>query len=423
MNDRLASRPNRRTFLKSLGLLTGGLAFDQIPLLARPVSSRTALPSIGLLVPETASCPNLGRNLADGLKLALTQSVPGRAGEPALFTAPYGSSPMAAAEEARRLVDAHNVDLLVGVMNPAIAARLDRFLESKDRILLVADPGANIVRSSEHSGRIFYASLGYWQSGYAAGQWMVRNAGRRAFVASSFYESGFDALHAFRLGAESAGGEVAGSHISHVPPDPADMRRTMEMIGEVRPDFVYAVYSGSEAVDFVGAYAGSPSVRTIPLAGSAFLADQLDLRSAGRLSDGIRSCGCWSESIPGEENSSFMDSYRASTGRAADAFSLLGYESGLLIADAAGRSAGSLFSTLPDALRHAGITGPRGRVQMDPVTQVASGPLIVHETRWTGTRRSESILATIPPAGTRDAIIDAWRQETRTGWLNPYLCV
>src|SRR2546426_10380737 len=80
--------------------------------------------------------------------------------------------------------------------------------------LILADAGANIVRETEQSPYVFHNTLGYWQSSLALGEWAVRNIGKKVFVASSFYESGYDALYAFRLGAEIAGRRGRRTYIS-----------------------------------------------------------------------------------------------------------------------------------------------------------------------------------------------------------------
>src|SRR5262249_55244148 len=148
-------------------------------------------------------------------------------------------------------------------------------------LLLVSDAGADAVEPVRGGGSVFFDSLGYWQASWAMGDWAARNLGRRAVVAASLYESGYDSLYAFQPGLEEAGGEGVETCVTHVPPATHDTGRAIAAIRRAVPDFVFAAYSGQPAVDFVRAYADSGLARRVPLAGSSFLVDETLLPAMG----------------------------------------------------------------------------------------------------------------------------------------------
>ena len=94
---------------------------------------------------------------------------------------------------------------------------------NETRTPLIANTvGERIVTQAESSPYVFYNSLNYWQANKATGEWAAKNVGRKAFIAGSFYESGYDTVYAFRHGFEGTGGEVVGSYITHMKPDSDD---------------------------------------------------------------------------------------------------------------------------------------------------------------------------------------------------------
>jgi ABC-type branched-subunit amino acid transport system substrate-binding protein len=299
-----------------------------------------------------------------------------------------------------------------------VATSLSALLEERRALLVVSDAGADAIEPARGGGSVFYDSLGYWQASWAMGRWAARNLGRRAVVAASFYESGYDSLYAFQRGLEEAGGEVVETCVTHIPPARHDIGRALAAIREARPDFAYAVYSGQPAVDFVRAYAASGLARRVPLAGSGFLTDETLLPAMGGAALGIRSCLSWGPDLPTPENRDFTAAFQRATGRQPDAFAVLGHETARLIGTALAAGAGDRGG-LGSALATATFQAPRGRIAMSPTTHVTLVPLYLRETRRRHDLVGNEVVAELaPPSEARSiAILRAW---PKTGWLNAY---
>ena len=80
----------------------------------------------------------------------------------------------------------------------------------------------------------------------------------------------------------------------------------------------------------------------IPLLGSAFLTYENALASQGSAALGVRTAATWSPSLGGRANATFSSAYRKKTGRAPDAFAMLGYETGRMVSAALAGSGGKL---------------------------------------------------------------------------------
>lgn len=410
---------SRRRFLQALGIMTGAAA------VGLGTNSRSAEAStgerghltarIGLLLPESQPYASL----RTGFRLGLDQA--GASGVE-LVSEQVGH-PGAALQKARTLVLQEQVDLMVGVATPHVAAQLRPLLEQSGTFFIVADAGANMPRASEQSPNIFYHSLGYWRANWAMGGWTARNLGRRALIATSFYESGYDSLHTFRLGFEATGGVVADTVVTHVPPQKVDWRQVMAAIEQARPDFVYALYSGQDAIEFVRAYADAGLAGKIPLAGSAFLVDETLLPLHGEAARGIYSCLGWAPGLQNAENLAFMGAYRAMTGQTPDAFALLGYETAQLTLDTLAAAGGSRLERLSRELGTVRRPSPRGRVRMDATAHASSGPLFVRAVRPGEAGLQNEVIASLNPVEEWDPSLAGLRSGQRSGWTNAYLSV
>ncbi|MDB4897334.1 MAG: hypothetical protein JWN15_3596, partial [Firmicutes bacterium] len=192
----------------------------------------------------------------------------------------------AVAQGARRLVSARNGQL-IGLMGPNLAAAVGSELKGSGVTLLAVDTGANVIRADEESPQVVTHSLGLWRGAVALGAWAARRYGPRALVLSGIVESGYDMLHAFEIGVTEGGGDALPAIVTHAAAEPVDWTAVLKQVKEARPDVVYALYSGTSAVEFLQAWRAS-GLR-IPLVASPFLVDETILpRHQGRAA-GIRS--------------------------------------------------------------------------------------------------------------------------------------
>jgi branched-chain amino acid transport system substrate-binding protein len=424
-------RLNRRAFLKTSGAIAGlaavatllpGCSTTQSPLgslksFVVPESPVT----VGVLLPRSVSRPDVAQNVLAGMRLYAERF----ARRPLhLVVQEVGVGQHDAYLGAHALLEQGQVDLLAGVVNPALAPQLQELLHERRTILAVADVGANVPRSLEAHPYVFANSLGYWQASHAMGGWAARNLGSRAAIVSSFYDSGYDTIYAFRLGFEGTGGQVAETFVSHRPTDSDDhMPALMAQIAAAQPDFIYAISSGRQANAFLRAYAESGLAGRIPLAGASFtLAD----RSAHLY--GLPSMPMvlpWARNLGHAENQSFVTAYEAATGRPADALALLGYDTAQMIDTAITAAGGDVRDTaqLQQALGQVAFTSPRGALAIDPRSNSLAGPLYlgIAQQGSNGLRHEALEPIAIPTA--YDQQIAALRSSTKSGWTNAYLCV
>jgi branched-chain amino acid transport system substrate-binding protein len=381
---------------------------------------------VGVLLPQSTLYPRLGPNFLAGMKTCLSILGHDRAPQE-ISLAPedieLGAS--LALQKGATMLRNGRLNLLVGVLTPSVAASFKTLLAANKGLLLACNIGENVPRHEHHNPDVYYHTLGYWQANYALGSWAARTLGPRVVCATSFYDSGYDALHAFRLGVESAGGEVVETHITHISGVSEDLASLMAAIDSARPDAVYGGYCGQHAVEFVKAYASSRLAGRVPLVGSAFLTDESILSAQGNAALDIRTCFSWSPTLANQENNAFIAAYRQNTGQSPDAFALLGFEAARLVVEAVkgtGGDAGNA-SKLRAALAAARFDGPRGAVGMGTQGESAGGTFHLRKVKWEGRAPQNSFAGELNATPESDANIDAFRASEKTGWLNAYLSI
>lgn len=445
----MTSQPNhpspvsRRNFLKAAGSFAGAFVAAPVAAVGAPAAADTFATAassgslvaqgasqayrpvrIGLLLTQSQLQPELAQSMLSGMRLALAQASDQAGGRPVeIRTAQVSVSPYRAAEQARQFVMAEQVDLLVGFVGGQTAALLRPLLHERQIPLIVNTVGANVPRPASASPYIVRNSLQQWQASWALGAWAAASIGPRAVVASSFYESGYDTLHVFGQGFQSAGGTVLSTHVTHRPDQTGDLSAVMAAIAAARPDVVYAAYGGKLALSFVQAYAQAGLSSAIPLVASPFMVDEGLLAQHGRAGLHIRSGLSWSPLLQTAENRAFLVAYQARTGQTADAFAVLGHDAGRLIVQALNAVAGEIRTgRLAQALGAASFVGPRGQVTAQPEAQALHTSLYLREVRRAGGMIGNTIVAPLAAPPVLEIEATTARSGIKSGWANPYLC-
>jgi branched-chain amino acid transport system substrate-binding protein len=436
-------RLSRRAFLRRIGVATTTLAAGQLisacstnsaPNLARGMGSaseqmaasssaaRKDTLRVGVLLPQSQLYPAIGANFRAGMELYQVQARDNAATRPlTVLTHDYGTLPSLALEQARQLLADNQADLIVGSLSSGAAASLHPLLREREMPLLVSNIGANLARDDRQSPYIIRNSFSYWQSSWALGRWAAGQIGNQAFVASSFYDSGYDSLYAFQLGFESAGGTIISTKISHLPADAGKLHALMAEIRQAQPDLVFAAYSGPQAVDFVRAYAAAGLSTSIPLLGSGFLADENLLPEQGAAALGVKTVLPWARTLDLPANLAFTSAFQDFSGRPADPFAVLGYDTARLIAECACETRNP--NQLRQALAGAAFESPRGPVRMDSARLEIDAPLYLREVRASAAGLFNAVIEHLPAIPVSDTRIAALRAAERTGWSNTYLSV
>ncbi len=410
-----ARRLDRRAFIKAAALAAGALALPGRALAAgdgaseplalgnHPASVKASL-RLGVLLPERSVLPGMNEQFLGGMQLACDQAL--RQGyQVSLLPEQVSVGGGNAVQKGLGLVEQQRAGMLVAMLNPQVAEALAQAMEKHGLVVLAAEAGGDLP-PSRPAANLFYHTLGYWQSSLALGGWAAANLGKRAAMMASLYESGFDALYAFQAGFEAASGEVVHTQVTHASAAAVNWGEALAAAQQAQPDFIYAQYSGNQAVEFSQAYRAAGLTRRLPLAISGTLA------ADGKITAPY--CAGWSRALASRENLSFVRNFRMRYRRLPDSFAALGYEAAqavlAVLQVSGGRSGLGNYQAAFEALRFNGLRGP---LSMDAGTHSLNGPLYLNGIA----RQTPTSLAVAPAALEQVAQL---QQNVRTGWLHAY---
>ncbi|HYF66204.1 MAG TPA: ABC transporter substrate-binding protein [Herpetosiphonaceae bacterium] len=414
---------SRRTFIKTIAATTGLLAIpaalpDSAAAAGKaPVASTGriyALPSVGVLAPQSSAYPALSGNFINGLNLALYGQ--GRAGVGKGAVATAATSISATRASLDTMLARARVDVVVGVLRPT--DELQQALAAQGRALLATSFEAT-VPSGQPAGALQH-DLPYWQAAWALGNWAARNIGKRAAILHSFHESGYDASFAFYAGFLAGGGQECGMTVTH---SPSASRKLDAVVGEVaalKPDLVYLGYGATDGAETLAALRAS-GLGKLPTLASGAMLEAASLRQLGPAALGLRSAMPWNSDVASQASQDFVQAYRRVARSEPDHWSLLGFEIGSLLGVASQALKGNWGdpAAVQAALRGAQFAGPRGLVG----PQVAGGGFVIREVRSSGANLINASIASVSAAPLADPRIAELMAGVRSGWSLPYLTV
>ena len=377
---------SRRDFLKTFGLVSAALLTPSWSEYRnhRQFSRLEGVPlRVGVAIPSYAKERRRAINWLKGLRFGLNGQ------EVKLIPYTVEDRLRSISKTVKELVEAEKVDVLVGSVSPFASVQVASAIENSPVTFINAEVGANLVFPYHVRPNVFHHTLHYWQANWAAGEWAASQLGKRGAILATFYEAGFDALAAFQIAFENAGGEVLRTVITHSPTETWLAQETMSRLAGAKPDFVFLMGSGEEAIELLAAYKQSPLNERVPMIGAGFA-----------LAQGTRT-----PSI-----NTFATDFTTATRETPDALALLGYETALLIQNASQVIAQTGVS-LSQALANVSFTSPRGRILMD-TDRHATIPSAFVDGDGNPLGHLSSVSST--------AHLHAGWSDIRTGWITPY---
>lgn len=329
---------------------------------------------VGVLTTAGSGHPAGGPRLLDGLASGFASSAVGV--DARLLSRPVPQGCAGAAAGARELVAAGAQVIVAAVSSHAVGQVVPVCAEARAG-LVVANVGAHLVTARPTGHPVLQNSLQHWQCALSAGSWAARHLGRSLFMIVSVPDAGYDTVFAVRRGFQANGGEVVGRALTHESPTAPGLAAAARAARASGAAVVSVSASGPRAAQIVRACRAA-GVRAELVVDSLAL-EQFNIGSFGRQAVGLHSTASWTRSADTAANRAFVRGYRARTGSRPDAFSALGHDTALLVAEGVRRvlAAGRPWSALPRTLAGATVAGVRGPQAVHDELGTVSTPLAV----------------------------------------------
>ncbi|MCW9039024.1 MAG: ABC transporter substrate-binding protein, partial [Rhodospirillales bacterium] len=326
------SNTTRRRFLTGAAATVGAAAATSfIP--TRFAIAAKAPVRVGILLPYSGTYAMLGNSITDAMKLRIAQAggvMGGRAVE--YIAIDSEMSVPKAAQNANKLISKENVDFLVGPVHSGIAAVMAKIVgQRKTPIMIVPNAGSNDVTGGLCAPNIFRTSFSNWQAAYPGGTLMAKEGHKTCATISWKYGAGIQMMAAGRESFAKAGGKSVKDILLPFPN--VEFQAHLSEIAELKPDAVFAFFSGGGATKFLKDYAAAGLKDKIPLYGPGFLTEGVE-KAAGAAADGIKTTLHYASNLDNPANKAFRAAYKTATGNDANVFSVQGYDAGSLMLQA-----------------------------------------------------------------------------------------
>jgi branched-chain amino acid transport system substrate-binding protein len=263
--------------------------------------------TVGLLVPQSGVYSPLGADMRQGWQLWLDQHG-GMIGELDVDTvvADEGEGPETGVAAAQRLIQEERCDVLVGIVNSAVALGVADMVNESETLLLVANAGAGDITADARSPFIWRTSFSNAQVAAAMGSHMSDiDTGDGVYIVAPDYAAGDEALAGFR---EAFSGTITGES---KPPfgTTQDYQPVLSRIRNSGAEATFCFFAGSEAVNFVQQYHEFGLAEEIPLFGSGFLTEGEVLDAQGARALDVQTTLHYSTALDSPENTAFVEDY------------------------------------------------------------------------------------------------------------------
>lgn len=326
-----------------LGLLGAAAALPILPACGSSVGTARgdATIRVGLVIPQSGVYASLGTDLQRGWELWLEQHG-GQLGPYPVETvvADEGESPQTGVPAVQRMLQAENVDVVVGVVNSATALGVRDLMAEAGKLLVVTNAGAEDLTQRFRTPYIWRTSFTNAQLAAAMGRYLAESGfSDGVYVMAPDYAAGSEVITGFTRAFENGGGRVVGS-VKTPFGTTSDYQPYFAAIPVSGAKATFCFYSGSEAITFVRQYAQFGLASSIPLYSSGFLTEGNVLPQQGGAALGVYGALHYSDQLDNPANRAFVEAYRARHGEPPSCFSVQSYDAANVL-DRALRAAGA----------------------------------------------------------------------------------
>ncbi|GAA5515054.1 leucine-, isoleucine-, valine-, threonine-, and alanine-binding protein [Deinococcus carri] len=336
---------------------------------------------IGVLMPASGVYAQLGEEGYKGFTLYLDSIGNQVAGKKLqLIREDEEADPAVALRKANKLISSDKVDILAGVVLTPSAYALTDVVEEAKVPLIVFNAAGNALTRERKNPYVFRVSGNAWQYNNPFGKYVATKVSKNTFLVAADYAFGKESLADFKQSYTKAGGKIAGE--VYTPLGSTDFSPYLARIAAARPQAVYAVLSGSDAVLFMKQFAQFGLQKSVKLAVFGDMTDEKFIDAVGDSAVGAISALPWAQDLPNAQNQAFTTAYKNKyKGDLPGVFAQRGWDTARVIVEALKKTKGNVSNTeeLLAAMRSVTFPSPRGVFRFDPSTQNVINPMYVRE--------------------------------------------
>ncbi len=313
-------------------------------------SGAAAEMKIGMITTLSGGGAGLGIDVRDGFMLAIEQS--GR-DDIEVVIEDDQRKPDIAVQLADKMVQSEKVDVLTGIIWSNLAMAVVPAVTAQGKFYLSPNAGPSALAGKGCHPNYFNVS---WQNdafNEAAGTWASENGIGKVFLMAPNYPAGKDMIAGFKRFFKGDVTEEVYTKLGQT-----DYAAEIAQIKASEADLVYYFLPGGMGISFMKQYAGSGAEKSVM--GPAFSFDQGILGAIGEAALGVKNTSHWSKDLDAPGNADFVASFQEKYGRLPSLYAAQGFDTGLLLASAAGKADVADADAFRAALKEADFQSVRG---------------------------------------------------------------
>lgn len=373
---------------------------------------------VGVLYPRSNAYPEMMPDFIGGIRGAITSK--GLSDKIIIISESigFGGSEKEAYEKTEKLIALEKVDFIIAYLDLKVLPLLQPLLYSKDKIMLVVNPGANYPDNWIPHPNIFFLTLQHsflcWLTGLTAS---LRD-NKEAIVATNFYDAGYLHIAAMTERFTIGGGKIVFNYVNKDIYNKIDITALQTFLSGQEVKNILAVFDKGFGQEFLEIFNGLPAskgknlfVSPMMLHNSVMKGPSYQFSMQGHVS--------WIGAQQNESARHFNKHFTETEKTKISMFGLQGWEAGLVISELYRLGKYNALSA-NEHLSGLSLETPRGLVQFDRLTNYFMGPVYFIEKE----------------AGQEDFNIKEpgyvekeWKNFTAhpvqglsSGWTNTYLC-
>lgn len=374
---------------------------------------------IGLLLPRSDMFPSLALDFIQGLKLLLNNSNNSLTSFEYIIEGIGNATDDSVNRIAEKMILQENVDLTISFCGIFKLNELVTTFNSYKKPLIHIDVGGNVFKKEHVSEYVLHHTLNLCQSTYASGVYAAKNFGKNAALAISFYDGGYHLTESFVKGFTENGGNIVYNYVGPMDYKSETFETMILGIENSKPDVVFGLFSYKEASKVFEIISNSKLNGKMPFVVIPLMTDEIvNTKNYGM--QNVYSISSWSFHDDSVEMKNFKSFYQEKYENSPNIFSLLGYETGLLITKSLNPK-GKIPLKVSESVKFKKIQTPRGELTFNNFNESQITQFKLREFIFINTNYQNKVIETID-ASISESLNEKFKEFPLSGWKNPYIC-
>ncbi|MFZ9388496.1 MAG: ABC transporter substrate-binding protein [Chitinophagaceae bacterium] len=378
----------------------------------------------GVLYPRSGTFPLLGDNFLKGIRAALGFHENSDSIEWLNQGIDFGANEKEVYQKAELLLVGEQVDILIAFLDPRMADILKPLVQATGKFFILVNSGANLPDNWVPSPGTLNLTLQNSFLCRLTGLWAgAGDTTHKAVMAASFYDGGYAHTASMVNAYKESGGTIGFNFISTQRIQEFSISPLQAFLTDNPGNrTLLALFSGTEANLFLNQLQDSGQRTGLQLFVSPMMLEEKNCASLNTtFTFPVKGYIPWHSGLDHEANRIFRQSFHAQSGRDADLFSLLGWETGLILHRLfENRLLPAPGKEILSWLKENSLDTPRGKMRIHPSTHYCLAPVVQAFLQADNIVGIESILD--DPTVEWETFISRENGSGQAGWLNTYLC-